>query len=249
MTMDFVLSNLLNDPSVWVSFVSLLLLEIVLGVDNMVFISIAAARLPAGQQASARFLGVLGAFGLRIAMLFSLGWVFVQTTPAVTLFETEFSWRDLIFLAGGIFLIWRASTEIFNEVEGHVPSARTVAATFFAVIMKIMMLDILFSLESVVTAVGITEQIEVIGAAVLLAAFVTLLLAEPIARFVDDHPSTKLLALALLIMVGMALMADGLHFHVERRYVQLVVFLVLVIGIVKLMRTRRKHRRLSRDAA
>jgi predicted tellurium resistance membrane protein TerC len=235
--------ELFSDPAVWASFVTLTILEIVLGVDNVIFISIAASRLPEHQRRRARLMGLAGALILRIALLFSIAWIVSLKAPIFELFGQAFSWRDIILLAGGLFLIWKASTEIFDEVEGMEEEHHKGKATFFSVLFQIMLLDVVFSLDSVITAVGIAEHLEVMIAAVVLAVIVMMVAAEPIAKFVEDHPSTKMLALAFLVMVGMALMADGFHFHVERGFIYAaMVFAGAVEGLNLLRRKRRRQR-------
>jgi predicted tellurium resistance membrane protein TerC len=212
--------DLLTDPGAWISFATLTVLEIVLGVDNIIFISIAAAKLPAEQRRRARIIGLSGALILRILLLMSIGWIIGLTEPFATIAGFAVSWRDVILFGGGLFLLWKATTEIFHEVEGGEEAERSIAAVSFqAIIFQIMLLDVIFSLDSVITAVGIADHIEVMVAAVIIAIIVMMLAAGPIAEFVHDHPSTKMLALAFLVMVGMALMADGLHFHVERAFI------------------------------
>jgi predicted tellurium resistance membrane protein TerC len=212
--------ELLSDPAVWASFLTLTVLEIVLGVDNVIFISIAAQRLEAAQRKRARFIGLSGALVLRVLLLFSISWIVSLSAPIVTLFGIGFSWRDAILIAGGLFLIWKASTEIFAEVEGsHHEKVGPAKAVMSAVIFQIMVLDLVFSLDSVITAVGIADHLEVMIAAVVIAILVMMVAAEPIANFVGAHPSTKMLALAFLVMVGMALVADGFHQHIERGFI------------------------------
>lgn len=239
--------ELLNGPAVWVSFLTLTILEIVLGVDNVIFISIAAAKLPPEQRRSARMIGLGGALILRILLLFSIAWIVSLKDPIFAVFGQEFSWRDLILLAGGLFLIWKASTEIFDEVEGLTHEAGVVAAGFMSVLVQIMVLDVVFSLDSVITAVGIADHLEVMIAAVIVAIIVMMVAAEPIAQFVEDHPSTKMLALAFLVMVGMALMADGFHVHVERGFIYAAMLFGGAVEALNLLRRkRRKTRRAER---
>ncbi|MRU16841.1 TerC family protein [Roseovarius sp. A21] len=237
--------ELLNDPAVWASFLTLTLLEIVLGVDNVIFISIAASKLPEHQRPRARVLGLAGALVLRIGLLFSIAWIIGLSAPVVTLLGWPVSWRDVILLAGGFFLIYKASTEIFDEVEGddiHTTEERVVAAAFTGVIFQIMLLDLVFSIDSVITAVGIADHIEVMVAAVALAIVVMMIAAAPIAEFVEAHPSTKMLALAFLVMVGMALVADGFHFHVERGFIYAAMVFAGAVEALNLMRQKRRKR-------
>ncbi len=233
--------ELLSDPAVWVSFATLTILEIVLGIDNVIFISIAAQRLPEHQQARARFLGLLGALVMRIMLLFSIVWIIGLTRPIANILGFELSWRDILLLAGGLFLIYKASTEIFHEVEPHDAAQPKVVAGFAAVIVQIMLLDLVFSFDSVITAVGIADHIEVMIAAVVVAIVMMMLAAEPIAAFVKAHPSTKMLALAFLVMVGMALLADGLHFHIDRGFIYAAMVFAGSVEALNLWRSR-KHK-------
>lgn len=233
--------ELFSDPAVWASFLTLTILEIVLGVDNVIFISIAANRLPEHQRRMGRLVGLAGALILRIALLFSIAWIISLETPIFTVFDHAFSWRDLILLAGGLFLLWKASTEIFNEVEGVEEEAYAVAASFFSVIVQIMVLDLVFSLDSVITAVGIADHIEVMVAAVVIAILIMMVAAEPIANFVNTHPSTKMLALAFLVMVGMALVADGFGVHFERGFIYAAMVFSGGVEALNLLRSRKRR--------
>ncbi|MFU1477036.1 TerC family protein [Roseovarius sp. C7] len=237
--------ELLNDPAVWASFFTLTILEIVLGVDNVIFISIAAAKLPEAQRARARTLGLAGALVLRIALLFSIAWIVGLSKPIADLWGWEMSWRDLILIAGGLFLIYKAATEIFDEVEGddlHTAEERVVKAVFLNVIAQIMVLDLVFSIDSVITAVGIADHIEVMVAAVVVAIAVMMIAAVPISDFVAKHPSTKMLALAFLVMVGMALVADGFHYHVERGFIYAAMVFGGAVEGLNLLRQRKRRR-------
>lgn len=235
--------ELLSDPAVWASFLTLTVLEIVLGVDNVIFISITAARLPPEKRRAARMIGLTGALVLRIALLFSIVWIVSLKEPFFTAFGHPFSWRDLILLAGGLFLIWKASTEIFDEVEGEEDVARAARAGFAAVIFQIMVLDLVFSLDSVITAVGIADHVEVMIAAVVVAILVMMAAAEPIAAFVEAHPSTKMLALAFLVMIGMALVADGFGVHIERGFIYAAMVFAGAVEGLNLLRARRRRLR------
>ncbi len=235
--------DLLADPAVWASFLTLTLLEIVLGVDNVIFISIAASKLPGAQRARARVIGLSGALVLRIALLFSISWIIGLSEPFVTIGGFGLAWRDVILLAGGLFLIYKATTEIFDEVEGdaHQGMPAAVRASFMAVIAQIMVLDLVFSLDSVITAVGIAAHIEVMIAAMVLAIVVMMIAAGPIAEFVESHPSTKMLALAFLVMVGMALVADGAHFHIERGFIYAAMVFAGGVEALNLWRAARRR--------
>lgn len=232
--------ELLSDPAVWASFLTLTILEIVLGVDNVIFISITASRLPEHQRRTARLLGLSGALIMRIILLFSIAWIVSLTRPIMTVMEYAFSWRDLILLAGGFFLLYKASTEIFAEMEPQEHEESTAKVGFASVIFQIVILDLVFSLDSVITAVGIADHLEVMVAAVIVAILIMMVAAEPIAGFVERHPSTKMLALAFLAMVGMALVADGLHQHIERGFIYAAMVFAGAVEALNLVRAKRR---------
>lgn len=237
--------DLLYDPSVWASFLTLVVLEIILGVDNVIFISIAAAKLPENQRGRARFVGLLGALILRVVLLFSIAWIIGLSEPFITILGFDISWRDVILMAGGFFLIYKAATEIFDEVEGeiHTTEDQVVNATFMGVIVQIMLLDVVFSVDSVITAVGIADHLEVMIAAVVISIVVMMAAAQPIADFVETHPSTKMLALAFLVMIGMALVADGAHYHVERGFIYAAMVFGGAVEGLNLLRARKRRAR------
>lgn len=238
--------DLLADPAVWASFLTLAVLEIVLGIDNVIFISIAAAKLPQEQRARARMLGLTGALVLRIGLLFSITWIMGLSEPFATIRGFGLSWRDVILVAGGLFLLYKGASEIFDEVEGkehHDTLEEGVAkAAFTGVIVQIMMLDLVFSVDSVITAVGIADHIEVMIAAIVVSIAVMMAFANPIGRFIEAHPSTKMLALAFLLMVGMALVADGFHFHVERGFIYAAMLFGGAVEALNLVRQKRRQR-------
>jgi len=210
----------LTSPQTWIALVTLTALEIVLGVDNVIFVSILAGKLPAPQQPRARRLGLFLAMFMRIALLLSLTWLIRLTAPLFALFGYEFSGRDLILLGGGLFLIAKATYEIHDRLEGTEGhgSAR-VFASFTAVIVQVMLLDIVFSLDSVITAVGMANDLPVMVTAIVLAVGVMMLSADATARFVDHHPTVKILALSFLLLIGVSLIADGLHQHISKGYI------------------------------
>lgn len=238
--------DLLADPAVWASFLTLAVLEIVLGIDNVIFISIAAAKLPKEQRARARMLGLTGALVLRIGLLFSITWIMGLSEPFATIRGFGLSWRDVILVAGGLFLLYKGASEIFDEVEGkehHDTLEEGVAkAAFTGVIVQIMMLDLVFSVDSVITAVGIADHIEVMIVAIVVSIAVMMAFANPIGRFIEAHPSTKMLALAFLLMVGMALVADGFHFHVERGFIYAAMLFGGAVEALNLVRQKRRQR-------
>ena len=221
-----------SDPQAWIGLLTLTILEIVLGIDNVIFISILAGKLPAAQQPRARRVGLMGAFVSRLALLFSLAWIVRLTAPLFAIGSYEVSGRDLILLLGGLFLIAKATFEIHGKLEGeesHGAGAGRTAATFGKVILQIMILDIVFSLDSVITAVGMVEHISIMVAANLVALAIMLAAVNPISSFVDRHPTVKMLALSFLILIGTNLVAEGLGFHIPKGYTYFAMgFSVLV---------------------
>ena len=238
------MTELLTDPAVWASFLTLTILEVVLGVDNVIFISIATAKLPEEQRPRARFLGLAGALIMRVALLFSIVWIVALSDPFMTVAGWAVSWRDVILLLGGLFLLYKAATEIFDEVEGgiHTAEERVVEAVLTRVIVQIILLDLVFSFDSVLTAVGIAEHVEVMIAAVVIAIVVMMVAATPIAEFVEAHPSTKMLALAFLVMVGMTLVAEGFHVHIEKGFIYAAMAFSLGVEALNLWRQKRRAR-------
>jgi predicted tellurium resistance membrane protein TerC len=220
----------LADPQVWIALVTLTVLEIVLGIDNIVFISILAGKLPPDSQGRARKIGLMLAMVTRILLLMSLAWMIKLTNPIFSLFGHEFSGRDLILLGGGLFLIGKSTHEIHDKLEGaEGEGPARVAATFGSVIVQIMLLDIVFSLDSVITAVGMAKHIEVMVAAVVISVGIMLVASGPISRFVDEHPTVKILALSFLLLIGMSLVAESFDQHISKGYIYFAMgFSVLV---------------------
>ena len=210
----------LSDPAAWSALAALLTLEIVLGVDNVVFISILANKLPASQQDNARRTGILAAAGMRVLLLLAIGWIISLETELFELFGVAFSGKDLVLLAGGLFLIYKATKEIHHKLEGEDEHAEAkVAPTFAAVIGQVMILDLVFSIDSVITAVGITEYLCVMVIAVLGAVVVMLVASKAIYLFVNRHPSVKMLALAFLLLIGVTLIAEGFGEKIPKGYI------------------------------
>ena len=232
----------LTNPQTWVALVTLTALEIVLGVDNVIFVSILASKLPPGQQPRARRLGLFLAMFMRIALLFSITWLIRLTAPLFAVLGHTFSGRDLILLTGGLFLIAKATYEIHDKLEGDEGhgSAR-VAASFSAVLVQVMLLDIVFSLDSVITAVGMANDLAVMVTAVVIAVGVMMWSAGAIAGFVDRHPTVKILALSFLLLIGVSLMADGLHQHIPKGYIYFAMAFSVFVETVNLrVRSRTK---------
>ena len=238
--MDF-----LFDGTIWAAFFTLAGLEIVLGVDNIIFLSISASKLPLEQQARARTIGLAGAMLTRILLLLSLAFLARLTAPWVTILGNELSGRDFILLLGGLFLMGKSTLEIHEQLEGATDAASGATkprhASFFGVITQIMILDIVFSLDSVITAVGMTQNIPVMVAAIVAAVIVMMFFASTVARFVDQHPTIRTLALAFLILIGMSLVAEGFDFHVPKGYIYFAMAFSGAVEIVNLqMHKRRK---------
>jgi len=210
------------DPQAWIALVTLTLLEIVLGIDNIIFISILTGKLPAHQQPRARTIGLAFAMITRIMLLYSLVWLTRLTEPLFTLMQMEISIRDLVLIIGGAFLLAKSTMELHSSLEGpqQPTTDKAAAAQLFAmVIVQIAIIDIVFSLDSVITAVGMAQDIEVMALAIVIAVFFMMAFAGTVSRFVDTHPTLKVLALSFLLIVGMALIADGLEFHIPRGYI------------------------------
>jgi len=210
----------LVDPQAWIAFLTLVTLELVLGVDNVIFISILAGKLPAHQQQKARTTGLAVAVLSRMLLLFSLSWIIGLTQPLFRVFEFEISGRDIILIVGGLFLLAKATREIHQKLEGVAGHASaSVKPSFASVILQIVLLDVVFSLDSVITAVGMVDELAIMIAAVMLAAGIMIVSAEVIAGFVDRHPTIKMLALSFLLLIGFTLIVEGLHQHIPKGYI------------------------------
>lgn len=231
----------LTSPDIWIAFATLLLLEIVLGIDNIVFISILAGKLPQNQQAKARTVGLSLALITRLLLLFSLSWIIGLTAPLFTVFGQEISGRDLILILGGLFLVAKSTFEIHARLEGEEGHGSTRSATSFAsVIVQILLLDVVFSLDSVITAVGMVDELPVMVAAVVVAIGIMLVSAGTISDFVNRHPTIKMLALSFLVLIGASLIAEGLDQHIPKGYIYgPIAFSVLVEALNLRARGRR----------
>jgi predicted tellurium resistance membrane protein TerC len=236
--------EIFTSPELLVALLTLTVLEIVLGVDNVIFISILSGKLRKEDQKRARRMGLMAAMLMRIALLFSLTWMARLTTPLFTLIGHSFSGRDLILLGGGMFLLAKATWEIHDKLEGEEGHASgKAAASFASVIAQVMLLDIVFSLDSVITAIGMADNLVVMVAAVILAVLVMLLAAEPISAFVETHPTVKILALSFLLLIGLSLVADGFGQHISKGYIYFAMgFSVFVEFINIRIRTRKRHK-------
>jgi predicted tellurium resistance membrane protein TerC len=225
----------LTSPEAWIALVTLTFLEIVLGVDNVIFISILAGKLPAAQQKKARQLGLGLAMFMRIGLLASLAWIVKLTAPLFAIIGHEVSGRDLILLLGGLFLMAKATFEIHDNLEGgHGHASERVAPTFASVIIQILLLDIVFSLDSVITAVGMADDLGVMVAAVVIAVGVMMVAAGAISNFVEHHPTVKMLALSFLLLIGVSLVAEGFHFHIPKGYIYFAMGFSIFVEMINL---------------
>jgi len=230
------------NPDIWLSLVTLTALEIVLGIDNLVFIAILADRLPEARRPAARRVGLALALVTRLALLLVITWIIGLTKPLFTLLGEEFSWRDLILIAGGLFLIAKGTSEMHAKIEGAVGAAEqrpaAKSALFAAVVLQIAVMDIVFSTDSVITAVGMARHVEVMAAAIVLAVLVMLLAANPVSDFVNRHPTVKMLALSFLLLIGVTLVADGLGFHIPKGYIYFAVGYAIFVEALNLWARR-----------
>ena len=230
----------LTDPQAWVALATLTVLEIVLGIDNVIFISILAGKLPAKDQSKARNIGLAGAMVMRILLLLSLAWIVKLTAPLFTVFGAEISGRDLILLLGGLFLMAKATHEIHDKLEGEEgTTVKKVAPSLASVITQIMLLDIVFSLDSVITAVGMAKDLGVMITAVVISVAIMLIAAAPISRFVDRHPTVKMLALSFLLLIGTALIAEGLEFHIPKGYIYFAMAFSVFVEVLNIQFRRK----------
>ena len=231
----------LTDPNIWIGLLTLTVLEVVLGIDNIIFISILAGRLPRDQQPRARQLGLAGAFVTRVLLLLSIAWLVRLTRPLFSVFGHGFSGRDLILLVGGLFLIAKATYEIHGKLEGeeHTSEERSKAGSLWTVVTQIMLIDIIFSLDSVITAVGRVDNVGIMIAANVIALAIMLASAGPISRFVDAHPTVKMLALAFLVLIGTQLVAESLGTHIPKGYTYFAMAFSVSVEMLNLkMRAR-----------
>ncbi|GAB7026812.1 TerC family protein [Geotalea toluenoxydans] len=229
----------LTDPQVWLALVTLTALEIVLGIDNIIFISIQAGKLPVHQQEKARLLGLGLAMFIRIVLLFSLAWLMGLTAPLFSILNNEISGRDLILICGGLFLLWKSTMEIHEKLEGEEGHASAKGGISFAsVIIQILMLDIVFSLDSIITALGMANRVGVMVAAVVVAVFFMMLFSGKISAFVDRHPTIKMLALSFLILIGVALIGDGFDMHIPKGYIYFAMAFSVIVEMLNLRMRR-----------
>jgi predicted tellurium resistance membrane protein TerC len=239
--------ELLASPEAWVALLTLTALEIVLGIDNVIFISVIVSRIPEPQAKRARQIGLALALIFRIMLLSVLVWLIGLTQPVITVRDLAFSWRDIILIGGGLFLIAKATHEIHAEVEAREAEhdEQPKANAFFWVILQIIVVDLVFSLDSIITAIGMAEDIEIMVAAVVIACFVMYVSSGPVSRFVAEHPTTKMLALAFLVLIGVALVADGFQFHIPRGYIYFAMLFAAAVELFNVL-ARRNRRKVAR---
>jgi predicted tellurium resistance membrane protein TerC len=246
--------ELLSDPTIWIALLTLTALELVLGVDNIIFISILVDKLPRRNQELARRTGLLLAMVMRIALLFVLSWVVGLTEPLFSVLRQKITGRDLILIAGGLFLLWKSTMEIHQLLEGEKGEASmAVQATFTSIIIQIAMIDLVFSLDSIITAVGMVDRVEVMIVAVIASVMLMMAFAGRIGRFVSAHPTIKMLALAFLFVIGVVLIADGFDHHVPKGYVYFALAFSVLVEMLNLRLRKRAarpvelHERYTRD--
>jgi predicted tellurium resistance membrane protein TerC len=237
--------SLLTDPNAWAALVTLTLLEIVLGIDNLVFISVLISRLPEDKARRARLVGLTLAFVFRVIMLAALTWLMGLTAPLFGIFGIEISWRDIILIGGGMFLLAKATHEIHGEVEARERPVEASASirSFAWIVVQLVAIDLVFSLDSILTAIGMAEHIEVMIAAVVIAMIVMYAAANPVGAFIAAHPTTKMLALAFLVLIGVALIADGFEFHIPRGYIYFAMAFAGAVEAFNIMARRNRRRR------
>jgi predicted tellurium resistance membrane protein TerC len=234
------------DPAAWAALVTLIVMEIVLGIDNLIFISILSNKLPEAQRARTQRIGLMLALVMRLALLGTVAWIAQLTAPAFSLFDHAFSWRDLILLGGGLFLVWKATSEIRHHVT-HIGEAdkasSAVQLTVAAAIGQIIVLDIVFSVDSIITAVGMTEHMPIMFIAVIVAVLVMLFAALPLSRFIDRNPTIVMLALSFLLVIGMTLIADGFGTHVPKAYIYAAMAFSAFVEVMNMLVRRAKSKR------
>jgi predicted tellurium resistance membrane protein TerC len=235
--------ELRTSPEAWAALLTLTALEIVLGIDNVIFLSVIVSRIPERQAKRARQIGLALALAFRILLLTILVWLIGLTQNVVTIKGTGFSWRDIILIGGGLFLIAKATHEIHGEVEAHDPerNGQHQSGAFFWVILQIVIIDMVFSLDSIITAIGMAQDLEIMIAAVVIACVIMYASSGPVARFVADHPTTKMLALAFLVLIGVALVADGFKFHIPRGYIYFAIAFSAAVEFFNVLARRNRR--------
>jgi predicted tellurium resistance membrane protein TerC len=244
--MEYLL-GLLLDPAAWAALAALTAMEVVLGIDNLIFISVLSNKLPPEQRAKARRIGIAGALLMRLALLGTVALIVRLTEPVVTLFEQAFSWRDIILIVGGLFLVWKATKEIHHKVDPDpepdllVPAA--AAASLALMVAQILLLDVVFSIDSIITAVGMTKHIPIMMVAVIIAVGAMLLAADPLANFINDNPTVVMLALGFLLLIGTTLIADGFGAHLPKGYIYAAMAFSVLVEALNMMARRARRKR------
>ena len=235
--------ELLSDPQIWLAFLTLTALELVLGIDNIIFISILVDKLPPHQREAARKIGLFGAMFMRIGLLMILAWIVGLKATLFTVFGQPFSGRDIVLLLGGLFLIWKSVGEIHESMEGaHETQRNIVHASFVSIIVQIMLIDIVFSLDSIITAVGMVDQVAVMVAAVVTSVGLMMVFARPIGQFVSTHPTIKMLALSFLVAIGVVLIAESFGTHVPKGYIYSAMLFSVIVEMLNLRMRKRSSR-------
>ncbi|MGE8406753.1 MAG: TerC family protein [Pseudomonas sp.] len=244
--MEYLL-ELAASPTAWVALATLVAMEVVLGIDNLIFISILTNKLPEQYRSKARRIGISMALVLRLALLSTVAWIVQLTEPVIDIFGQTFSWKDMILIAGGLFLLWKATKEIHESVDPRAQeeskASSTITLGFAAAIGQILVLDIVFSVDSIITAVGMTEHLPIMIIAVVSAVIVMLVAADPLAKFINDNPTVVMLALGFLIMIGMTLIAEGFGAHVPKGYVYAAMAFSTAIEVLNILSRKARQRR------
>ncbi len=245
--------SFVTSPEGWIALATLVAMEVVLGIDNLIFISILSNKLPEENRAKARRLGIGAALVMRLLLLATISWIVQLTTPLFTLFGHGYSWRDIILIVGGLFLVWKATKEIHHSVDPDDGKenmlGQTATLTVGGAIFQILLLDLVFSVDSIITAVGMTEHIAIMYIAVIVAVTVMLVAADPLARFIQANPTIVMLALGFLLMIGMTLIADGMGFHVPKGYVYAAMGFSALVELLNMFQRRAKRKKQTADVA
>ncbi len=240
-------------PEILAALATLTVLEIILGIDNLVFISIIAQKLPEEKRNAARRLGLIGALGTRLILLFAIVWITRLENTLFTVFDLDFSWRDIILIAGGLFLLGKGTIEIHETIEGEVEDEMSLtkpsAHMFLMVIVQIMVLDLVFSIDSILTAIGLSDILWVMVTAIIIAMIVMLVAINPVSHFIHKHPTVKMLALSFLLLIGVALIADGMSFHIPRGYLYFAITFSIFVEVLNLAYTKERKRRIAKRKA
>ncbi|HET7409356.1 MAG TPA: TerC family protein [Paracoccaceae bacterium] len=240
------IAELLVTPEAWIALVTLIVMEVVLGIDNLIFISILTNKLPEQHRPKARMIGLSGALLMRLALLTVIAWIVTLTAPVFTLFDHGFSWKDMILIAGGLFLVWKSTREIHHSVDPEEDKADVVGesavAGIGAAVFQILLLDLVFSIDSIITAVGMTDHLPIMFTAVIVAVATMMLAAKPLAEFIEANPTVVMLALGFLLMIGMVLIADGFGVHVPKGYVYAAMAFSAFVEVLNTLARRRRQR-------